>query len=81
MQLPVLSENQKKQLRNQIEAEIYRRSFYEFFVAASHILYPNVEWQYPPFYKYICELLQEAVERVIRREEKKSDYIFNLPFR
>jgi len=81
MQIPVLNENQKRQLRVQIEAELYRRSLYEFFVAASHILYPQVDWTYPPFYKYICDLLQEAVERNIKGEEKKSDYIFNLPFR
>ena len=81
MQLPKLNEAQKAQLRKEVEAEIYKRSFYEFFVAASKILYPNVEWQYPPFYKYICDLLQEAVERLIAGEEKKHDFIFNLPFR
>ncbi len=81
MQLPKLNEAQKAQLRKEVEAEIYRRSFYEFFVASSKILYPNVEWQYPPFYKYICDLLQEAVERNIAGEEKKHDFIFNLPFR
>lgn len=81
MQIPVLNESQKKQLRLQVESEIYRRSFYEFFIAASHILYPNVEWQYPPFYKYICDLLQEAVENNINGIEKKHDFIFNLPFR
>ena len=81
MQLPKLNENQKKQLRLQIEAEIYRKSFKEFFYASSKVLYPQVEWDYPPFYAYICDLLQAEVERVIRREEKRYDYIFNLPFR
>ncbi len=81
MQLPKLSEAQKQQLRKEVEAEIYTRSLYEFFVAASKILYPQVEWQYPPFYRYICDLLQEAVERNIGKEEKTHDYIFNLPFR
>ncbi len=81
MKLPKLNEAQKAQLRKEVEAEIYRRSFYEFFVASSKILYPNVEWQYPPFYKYICDLLQEAVENNINGIEKKHDFIFNLPFR
>ena len=44
-------------------------------------MYPQVEWQYPPFYKYICEILQSEVERIVRKEEKTQDYIFNLPFR
>jgi len=44
-------------------------------------LYPQVEWDYPPFYKYICDLLQAEVERIINKEEKTKDYIFNLPFR
>jgi predicted phage terminase large subunit-like protein len=79
--LPKLNENEKKLLRLEIEREIYRRSFYEFFIAASQILYPQVEWQYPRFYKYICQQLQDAVERNVNREEKQSDYIYNLPFR
>jgi len=79
--LPKLNEIQKQQLRLTIEAEIYKRSFYEFFVASSRILYPQVDWQYPEFYKYICDLLQAEVERIIRKEEKQQDYIFNLPFR
>ena len=81
MKLPKLNEKEKKELKNQIEAELYNRSLYEFFVAASKILYPQVDWQYPPFYKYICDLLQAEVERIIRGEEKQYDYIFNLPFR
>lgn len=79
--LPKLSEAQKQQLRIEIEAEIYRRSLFDFFIASSRILYPQVEWDYPPFYKYICDLLQAEVERLLRREEKMFDYIYNLPFR
>lgn len=81
MQLPKLNEQEKVQLRLEIEKEIYTRSLYEFFVAASKVLYPQVEWDYPPFYKYICDLLQAEVERIINKEEKTKDYIFNLPFR
>lgn len=81
MQLPKLNEAEKKQLRIQIESEIYRRSLYEFYVAASKILYPNVDWQYPPFIKYLCDLFQSEVERIIRKEEKQHDIILNMPFR
>lgn len=68
-------------LRLNIKSRIYFLSFYDFFVDASKILYPQVDWGYPPFYKYICDILQGEVERIIRKEEKDKDYIFNLPFR
>jgi len=77
----VLSEKEKQALRLHVEAELYRRSFYEFFMAASKVLYPQVMWEYPPFYQYICNILQAEVERIIRREEKNKDLIFTLPFR
>lgn len=79
--LPKLSEQQKQQLRLSIEAEIYKRSLYDFFIASSKILYPQVDWKYPTFYKYICEQLQTEVERVINKEDKQYDFIYNLPFR
>ena len=79
--LPKLNEKEKQQLRLQIEAEIYRRSFFDFFIAASKTLYSNVEWQYPIFYNYICNQLQDAVERNVNKQEKTSDFIYNLPFR
>ena len=79
--LPKLTEQQKKQLLILVEKELYERSLFEFFKASSQILYPQVEWQFPPFYQYICDLLQEEVLRIIRKEQKKHDYIFNLPFR
>ena len=81
--LPKLSEAEKASLRLQIQAEIYRRSLYDFFVDASKILYPQVDWQYPPFYRVICAELQQAIERIIRKEEKPEggDFIFCLPFR
>lgn len=81
MLLPKLNELQKQQLRLSVESEIYRRSFYEFYLASRRILYPQIEWQNPPFYKYICDLLQAEVERVNNKEEKTQDFIFNLPFR
>lgn len=81
MELPKLSESEKKQLRVQLEAELYKRSLYEFFKAASKVLYPQVEWSYNWHFKYICDLLQAEVLRIIRKEEKNGDIILNLPFR
>jgi predicted phage terminase large subunit-like protein len=79
--LPVLNEAQKKELYISIEAEIFRRSFYEFFIAATKILYPQIEWQYPPFIKWLCNIFQNEVERIQKKEEKKFDIILNMPFR
>lgn len=79
--LLVLSEAEKHQLRITIEAEIYRRSFYDFYIAASRVLYPQVEWQYPPFIKYLCEVLQAEILRIKNKEEKQADIILNMPFR
>jgi len=76
-----LTESEKQILRHQIEAEIYRRSLYDFFVASTKVLYPQVEWDYNFHFKYICDILQEEVERIQRREEKTGDLILNLPFR
>ena len=81
MNLPRLNEKEKQQLRLQIEAEIYRRSFYDFFIASSKVLYSNVQWQYPPFYLAICNQLQNATEALISKQDKQWDYIYNLPFR
>jgi len=81
MALPNLSLEEKKQLRFQIEREIYTRSLYEFFKAAAEIMYPQTQWSWNWHFKYICDILQSETERIIRKEEKTQDIIINLPFR
>ena len=76
-----LSVEQKQHLRIQLESELYKRDLYMFFKAAVVILYPNVVWSFNWHFKYISNILQEEVERIIRGEEKTKDYIINLPFR
>lgn len=76
-----LSAGEKQQIRIAFEAELYRRDFYEFFVAATQVLYPQVDWDYNWHFKYIADILQAEVERIIRKEEKTQDIIINLPFR
>lgn len=79
--LPVLTEEQKKALRLQIEAEVYSRSLYEFFKASVQVLYSQVQWDFNWHFEYICSVLQYEIERICRGEEKGKDIIFNLPFR
>jgi predicted phage terminase large subunit-like protein len=76
-----LTKAQKEHLRNQLQAEFYRRSFYEFFRDASKVLYPQVIWDHNWHFKYLCDLLQYEVERIIDNRPKTKDYIINLPFR
>lgn len=81
MLFPKLSDEEKQILLIEIESEVYRRSFYEFFVAATKVLYPQIEWSYNWHFKYIADLLEAEVRRIIKKKEKTKDLIINLPFR
>jgi predicted phage terminase large subunit-like protein len=76
-----LSQKEKLILKLQIESELYRRSFYEFFKASVRILYPQVDWDFNWHFEYICDILQAETERIVERREKTKDIIINLPFR
>lgn len=76
-----LTEAQKLNVKHQIQAELYRRSFYEFFIAATKILYPAVDWDYNWHFEYLCNVLQFETERIINKQKKTKDIIINLPFR
>lgn len=71
----------EKELLLVLETELYRRSLYEFFKAAVVVLYPSVNWDFNWHFKYISELLQLEVERIINKQPKDKDFIVNLPFR
>jgi predicted phage terminase large subunit-like protein len=79
--IPKLTEVEKEVLRLQIESEIYKRSLYEFFIAATKVLYPQVQWDMNWHFRYICDILQAETERIGRNEVKTNDFIINLPFR
>ena len=76
-----LSTVQKEILRKQVEAELCKRSFYEFFKMAVKVLEPSTPWSFNWHIEYTCNILQEEVERIIRGEKKTKDLIFSLPFR
>lgn len=82
MSIPKLNQETIDTLKLKIESEIYRRSLYEFFVASTKILYPQVDWDYAWFFRWLCdEVLQPEVERIQRKEDKTQDIIINMPFR
>jgi predicted phage terminase large subunit-like protein len=76
-----ISELNDKNLLIVLEAELCKRSLYEFFRMASKILYPSVEWDYNWHFKYIADILQAETERIVYKQKKDKDYIINLPFR
>lgn len=64
-----------------ITREICRRSFYEFFKEAWHVIEPNQKLTDNWHIGYLCDIAQEEVERIDRKEKKEHDYIINMPFR
>jgi predicted phage terminase large subunit-like protein len=62
----------------QIEASIYKDSFYDFLRAAWSIIIPEEPvWNW--HIKYLCRRMQRIAERVMRGVAKKSDLIINIP--
>lgn len=79
--LDKISPQQKIFLRKQLEAELGHRSLYEFFKLVAPVLYPAVEWDFNWHFEYLCYVLQEEVDRMLRNDEKDKDYVINVPFR
>ena len=69
----------KDAIKFQIQREIYQRSYYDFFSAAVKILEPSVNWNFNFHHKYLCDILQGEVERIVAGVEKDQDYVVNIP--
>ena len=76
-----LTDEQKKELKLQIEREIYNRSYYEFFKKACTVLEPATDWSFNWHFEYLCDIMQEEGERISKGEKKDKDLIINIPFR
>lgn len=68
-----------KATREQIQAEIYRRSFYEFSLDAFKALHNGSALDDNFHIKFICDRLQLEVERIIRGEERQKHILINVP--
>jgi predicted phage terminase large subunit-like protein len=68
-----------KELELQLKREIFTTSYFEFFKWAFNILFPNEKYEDAFHIKYLCDLYQVEVERIIKREEKDKDIIVNIP--
>jgi predicted phage terminase large subunit-like protein len=70
MQIPTLE---------QIEKEICRRSYYDFFLEAFQVLEPSTAITSNWHIEYLCNELQALVEQVGQNEPKTKDCIINIP--
>jgi predicted phage terminase large subunit-like protein len=66
-------------LEKQLKREIFKKSYYEFFKWSFNILEPQTRFEDTFHIKYLCDLLQSEIERIIRREAKGKDIIINIP--
>jgi predicted phage terminase large subunit-like protein len=67
------------ELEMQLQREIFKDSYYEFFKWSFGILFPSERFEDTFHIKYLCDLYQTEIERIIRREEKTKDIIVNIP--
>jgi predicted phage terminase large subunit-like protein len=64
--------------KNQIKAELCRRSFFYFLQEFWHIIIPE-DPVYNWHMEYLCDELQKVVTKVKNREAKDYDLIINIP--
>lgn len=63
----------------EIQKENSRRSYYSFIKYAWKVLEPQTLFIDNWHIKYLCDLLQNEVERIARGEHKDKDIIINIP--
>lgn len=68
-----------EELEIQLKKEVFDGSYYEFFKWSFKILFPNERYEDTFHIKFLCDLYQAEIERIIRKEEKDKDIIVNIP--
>jgi predicted phage terminase large subunit-like protein len=69
------------EMKDALKKKVCELSYFEFFKEAFKIVEPAVELDINWHHKYVCKILQEEAERIIRGEKKQKDIIINVPFR
>jgi predicted phage terminase large subunit-like protein len=67
------------ELEKELKKEIFKKSYFEFFKWSFNILFPNEKYEDAFHVKYLCDIYQKEVERIIRKEAKTKDIIVNIP--
>lgn len=70
-----------EKLEKELEKQIYKESYYEFFKVAFCQLHPDDEYDENWHAQYLCGELQKEAERIWRKEPREKDIIINMPFR
>jgi len=68
-----------QQLELDIKREVLTHSYFEFFKYFFTLLHPGQAYVDNFHIKYLCDILQEEAERMIRMEEKTQDLLINIP--
>ncbi len=68
-----------KATKVQIEAEICRRSFYEFSLEAFKVLHNGSPMDENWHIEYLCDVVQKEVEGVLNREIRDKHLLINVP--
>jgi predicted phage terminase large subunit-like protein len=63
----------------EVEAHLYKKSYYEFFLACFNILEPQTKIVSNWHIQYICDQLQQLIENVASGVEKDKDLVINIP--
>lgn len=66
-------------LVRRLKREVYTKSYYEFAKWCFGLLFPNERFEANFHIQLLCDLYQEEVLRIIRKEEKTKDIIVNIP--
>lgn len=68
-----------RDLELELKRLIFTESYYEFFKWSFGILFPNEKYEDTFHIRYLCDLYQVEIERIIRKEERTTDLIVNIP--
>lgn len=66
-------------LELELKKQVFEESYYEFFKWCFKKLFPNEAYEDTFHIKYLCDIYQAEVERILRKEEKDKDIIVNIP--
>jgi predicted phage terminase large subunit-like protein len=75
----MLSTDEKKAIKKQIQTEIYKRSFYDFLVDAVKVLEPQTKWSFNWHIKELCDIAEKEIVRINNGIPKDKDIIINVP--
>lgn len=66
-------------LARDIRREVLKDNYFEFFKFCFEILHPSQKYEDNFHVKYLCDLLQDEADRILRFEEKDKDILINIP--